>query len=191
MSHEMTKQSCGEPPQCPHCGSYYMQIMDPNYKAPEVKMSYYCPPSNLIPIFVNVKKLREDAKLPEKKTIGAAAYDLCSVEDVWLKPGEIRPISTGLSMEIQFGFKGEVYSRSGMACKGIIVANQPGKIDSDYRGEIKVILINLGQTSFEIKKGDRIAQFEINPVVNVCFMANNTLSKTERGEGGFGSTGVK
>lgn len=179
--------ACGDPPRCPHCGSYYMQVLDPNYRQPEMHMTYFTP--DMIPAYVNIKLIDPAAKMPEKKTTEAAAYDLYSIEDVWLKPGETRLIRTGLIMEIPTGFKGEIYSRSGLACKGIIVANQPGKIDSDYRGEIKIILHNLGQSTFEIKSGDRIAQFEVNPVKNVCFLQNNTVSQTERGEGGFGSTG--
>ena len=143
----------------------------------------------LVEVFVNIKLLTQDARVPTKKTPGAAAYDIYSSEDVFLKPNETKAIATGLIMEIPWGFKGEIYSRSGLSLQGIVVANQPGKIDSDYRGEVKVILRNSGASTFEIKIGDRIAQFEVNKVLPIAFKVSDTMSSTERGSHGFGSTG--
>jgi dUTP pyrophosphatase len=139
--------------------------------------------------FVNIKLLTPDAKIPTKKTIGAAAYDLYSSEDTSINPNETKAIATGLVMEIPFGFKGEIYSRSGLSLQGITVANQPGKIDSDYRGEVRVILRNSSPLTFNIQQGDRIAQFEVNKVLSIAFKASDTMSITERGEHGLGSTG--
>ena len=126
---------------------------------------------------VRYTKLHPDAQIPHRASDGAAAYDLYSTE-------------TGLGMEIPEGWKGEIYSRSGMSYAGVVVANSPGKIDSDYRGEIKVLLHNNDNTDIAcIEKGDRIAQFEINPVYDIEFYNVEELIKSERGEGGFGSTG--
>ena len=140
-------------------------------------------------LLVKIKKLNPDANLPEKKSLKAAAFDLYSAVDVGIPAGKTRVVSTGLAMDIPEGFKGEIYSRSGLASKGVIVANQPGKIDSDYRGEIKVILHNLGDTTYAISRGDRIAQFEVNPVQHLTFVAVKELNTTDRGINGFGSTG--
>lgn len=183
------QQSCGEPPQCPNCGSYYIQIDDPNYRQPTYQMTFW--PPLRCPTSVIIKLLNKNAHMPEKKSLNAAAYDLYASEGTIIAPGETKVVSTGLSMEIPIGFKGEIYSRSGLACKGIFVANQPGKIDSDYRGEIKVILFNSSSSTFYVHSGDRIAQFEINEVVPIMFHQQRNLSETERGEGGLGSTGVK
>ena len=142
---------------------------------------------------VKFKKLNPNAKLPTKATKGAAAYDLYAAESVYIPIGETAVVGTGLSMEIPPGWKGEVYSRSGLASKGIVVANSPGKIDSDYRGEIKVILHNNRNTDLVgILTGDRIAQFEVNPdySCDLTFEEVQELSISERGEGGLGSTGV-
>jgi len=134
-------------------------------------------------------KIRCSPCLPTRKTEGSAAYDLCASEDKSLFPGVVTIVSTGLYMEIPKGWKGEIYSRSGLASKGIFVANQPGKIDSDYRGEIKVILYNTNKWEKQIRKGDRVAQFEIQPVYSIDW-SEGALSTTDRGEQGFGSTGV-
>ena len=136
-------------------------------------------------------KVSSNAQLPSKSTEGAAAYDLYATEDAFIPVGEIVPVGTGISMEIPKGWKGEIYSRSGLSYKGVIVANSPGKIDSDYRGEIKVLLHNARQREIVgIKAGDRIAQFEINPVHDIEFEEAPQLTESERGEGGFGSTGT-
>jgi dUTP pyrophosphatase len=116
--------------------------------------------------------------------------DVLSAEDVIIRPGERWPVATGLSMAIPAGYEVQVRPRSGLALKhGITVANAPGTIDSDYRGELKVILVNLGKEAFEIRRGDRVAQLVLAPVVRASWLETDELDKTMRGEGGFGSTG--
>lgn len=130
--------------------------------------------------------------LPEYKTKGAAGADVCAnlSEPVVLAPGEVKLIPTGLCCAIPEGYEIQVRPRSGLAAKhGITCLNTPGTIDSDYRGEIKVILINLGKANFTINNGDRIAQFVVSPVTIGNFCKVDILSDTERGAGGFGSTG--
>jgi dUTP pyrophosphatase len=134
-------------------------------------------------------KLHPEAKTPTRGSAGAAAYDLYSMENVYIPPGETALVRTGVAMRIPEGWKGEVYSRSGLASKGILVANSPGKIDSDYRGEIKVILHNSRKELVGIQLHDRIAQFEINPVHDIEFEQTENLELSERGDKGFGSTG--
>ena len=139
---------------------------------------------------VKFKRLDFAATIPHKATPGAAAYDLYSVENAHIPPGVTLLVCTGLAMEIPEGWKGEIYSRSGLASQGLVVANSPGKIDADYRGEIKVALLNTAREGIiGIEAGTRIAQFEINPVHDIEFEEIEDLSDTQRGEGGFGSTG--
>ena len=140
---------------------------------------------------VKFKKLCEGARTPQKKTAGAAAYDLYYPYDeaVTLYPNDLQIVSTGLAMEIPAGWKGEIYSRSGLASKGIFVVNQPGKIDSDYRGEIKVLLYNSSSKEITLVRGARIAQFELNPVYPFEWSEVDELSITERNYAGLGSTG--
>ena len=141
---------------------------------------------------IQFKKLHPQAVVPTKGTEGSAAYDLYATETVYSPIGEIVTIGTGLSLEIPEGWKGEIYSRSGLASKGIIVPNSPGKIDSDYRGEIQVLLLNTSERDMAaIAPGDRIAQFELSPVYDIEFEEVVTLSETDRGEMGFGSTGYR
>jgi dUTP pyrophosphatase len=110
---------------------------------------------------------------------------------VTLAPGARWPVATGLALAIPHGYEIQVRPRSGLALKhGISVPNAPGTIDSDYRGELKVILINHGQTPFEVRRGDRIAQLVFAPVVQASWLKVDDLDETERGAGGFGSTGV-
>jgi dUTP pyrophosphatase len=139
---------------------------------------------------VRFKKLCSSARVPEKKSFGAAAYDIYyPYEDaVILYPGDLRVVSTGIAMEIPEGWKGEIYSRSGLASRGLFVANQPGKIDSDYRGEINILLYNSSSNSITLVTGDRIAQFELNPVYDIDWKEADELSVTERNYGGLGST---
>ena len=141
---------------------------------------------------VNFKKLCPSARVPEKKSFGAAAYDLYYPYDdaVTLYPNDLQIVSTGLAMEIPEGWKGEIYSRSGLATKGIFVVNQPGKIDSDYRGEIKILLYNSSSNNIILVKGARIAQFELNPVYDFEWREVDELSVTERNHAGLGSTGT-
>jgi dUTP pyrophosphatase len=139
---------------------------------------------------IKFKQLNPDAQLPIYAHPGDAGADLVAAEDCILQPLERKAISTGLSVEIPIGFEIQVRPRSGLALKhGITVLNSPGTIDAGYRGEIKVILINLGTAAFEITKGQRIAQMVVAPVVSAEFQAVVELADSQRGEGGFGSTG--
>lgn len=138
---------------------------------------------------IKIKKLISSAKLPEKKSQGAAAWDMYASEFKVIPKKKVGMVSTGLVMEIPFGWKGEIYSRSGLASRGLWVANQPGKIDSDYRGEIKVLLYNNTHNDFFVDVGDRIAQFEISEVTPIIWEESNDLSDTKRSGKGFGSTG--
>ncbi len=118
--------------------------------------------------------------------------DLCSTEVVELKPLERKLVPTGLRMAIPPGYEGQVRPRSGLALKkGITMVNTPGTIDSDYRGEIMCLLINLSAESVKLEKGERIAQLVILPVSQAYLVVSESLDDTERGEGGFGSTGSK
>lgn len=128
--------------------------------------------------------------MPTYQTAGSAGLDLCAACDAELAPMERRLIPTGLRIAIPEGFEGQVRPRSGLALKhGLTMVNTPGTIDSDYRGEVSVILINLGGESVRISKGERIAQLVICPVAKARLVRVNALAATERGEGGFGSTG--
>lgn len=143
---------------------------------------------------VNVKVIAsKGAVIPEYKTAGAAGADLCALLDspLTIPAGKFAMVPTGLFFEIPEGYEVQVRPRSGLAAKnGVTVLNTPGTIDSDYRGEIKVILINLGTSDFTINSGDRIAQMIVAPVTQAQFEITKNLSETERGAGGFGSTGV-
>ena len=145
---------------------------------------------------INIKyNSKEGAIVPEYKTAGAAGADLCAYlpsQNVTLSPGKSALIPTGLFFEIPDGYEVQVRPRSGLAAKnGVTVLNTPGTIDSDYRGEVKVILINLGEEEFTISNGDRIAQMVVAPVTTADFTFAENLSETDRGSGGMGSTGVK
>lgn len=144
------------------------------------------------PVKVAIKRLPHGRglPLPAYATDGAAGMDVVSAEDVTLDPGARHAVATGLSMAIPQGFEVQVRPRSGLALKhGITVPNTPGTIDSDYRGELKVILINLGAEPFAIQRGDRVAQLVLAPVVQAAWDEVAELDTTGRGEGGFGSTG--
>jgi dUTP pyrophosphatase len=134
--------------------------------------------------------LTEGAVLPAYQTEHAAGMDLRCVDDFTLYPNERRLVGTGLKVAIPAGFEGQVRPRSGLALKhGISMVNTPGTIDADYRGEIGVILINHGADVVTFNAGDRIAQLVICPVARAELIVVDTLEETERGEGGFGSTG--
>ena len=138
-------------------------------------------------------KAEKGAVIPHYATEGAAGADISAYlsAPVTLRPGEYKAIPTGLFMEIPEGYEVQVRPRSGLALKhGITVLNAPGTIDSDYRGEVKVILINHSSEAFTIQNGDRIAQIVVARVHRLPFVEVVDLSATERGEGGFGSTGV-
>ncbi|MDR2007645.1 MAG: dUTP diphosphatase [Alphaproteobacteria bacterium] len=145
-----------------------------------------------IDVKINIDNSATDLGLPFYATSGAAGVDLKAniTVDVILKPMERVLIPTGISMELPNGFEAQVRSRSGLSIKnGVIVLNSPGTIDSDYRGEIGVILINLGSESFTIKRGDRIAQMVVSQYTKANFVSAD-LNNTQRGSGGFGSTGI-
>lgn len=134
--------------------------------------------------------LTDDSTLPAYQTDGSAGLDLCTTTDFALAPMERKLVPTGLRMSIPRGYEGQVRPRSGLAYKhGIGMVNAPGTIDSDYRGEIGVLLINLGQETVTFQKGDRIAQLVICPVERADLEVVLTLEETQRGVGGFGSTG--
>ncbi|MFN5983319.1 MAG: dUTP diphosphatase [Fluviicola sp.] len=133
-------------------------------------------------------------ELPAYATAGAAGLDIRAnlTESIVLKPFERRLIPTGLFLEIPDGYEVQVRPRSGLAFKhGITVLNSPGTIDADYRGEVGVLLINLSQEDFEITHGERVAQIVVAPYVQANWIASEALSETDRGAGGFGSTGKK
>jgi len=132
----------------------------------------------------------EGLPLPVYATHGAAGMDVVAAEELVLAPGQRHAVSTGFSIAIPEGFEVQVRPRSGLALKhGITCLNTPGTIDSDYRGEVKVILANLGSEPFEIRRGERIAQLVPAPVLKAAFREVASLDETARGAGGFGSTG--
>jgi len=134
-----------------------------------------------------------DLSLPAYASKGSAGMDICAAVDekVTLMPGEIELVPSSLAIALEPGFECQVRSRSGLSLKhGIFALNAPGTIDSDYRGEIKVILANFGKEPFIINKGDRIAQLVIARYEHIEWELVNSLDETERGEGGFGSTGI-
>jgi dUTP pyrophosphatase len=131
-----------------------------------------------------------DNALPQYETNGSAGLDVRSAENGLLKPGEFKLITTGICVEIPYGYEIQVRPRSGLAKNyGVTVLNSPGTIDADYRGEIGVILINHGQYDFEVKPGDRIAQLVLCPIERINWMAVGSIGGTKRGDKGFGSTG--
>ena len=145
-------------------------------------------------IKILIKRLSKEVSLPKYETSGSSGMDLSANIDakINIEPGKTAIIPTGLALSIPKGFEVQIRPRSGLAAKQkISVLNTPGTIDSDYRGEIKVILINLSQESFKVEKGLRIAQMVVCPVVQAQLKEVNDLSETGRGEGGFGSTGTK
>lgn len=129
-----------------------------------------------------------DGKLPERQTSGSAGYDLYSAVDICVKKNTVELVRLGFSMEMENGVEAQIRSRSGIALKKqVFVLNSPGTIDSDYRGEVAVILYNLGYDDFVVKRGDRIAQMVFARLVDIEMKIDNDLSKTDR-LGGFGST---
>ncbi|MBU3992051.1 MAG: dUTP diphosphatase [Alphaproteobacteria bacterium] len=147
-------------------------------------------PSEPVPVMVKRLPHGEGLALPGYATDGAAGMDVVSAQDVTIAPGGRQAVETGLALAIPPGFEIQVRPRSGLALKhGVTVPNTPGTIDSDYRGELKVILINHGAAAFEIRRGDRIAQLVLAPVTRASWLEVTELDETARGEGGFGSTG--
>lgn len=143
---------------------------------------------------VKLKKLNENAIIPTYGSPFSAGADLyaCIDEDITIKAGETAFIGTGLAMELESGYVALVYARSGLACKkGLAPANKVGVIDSDYRGEIKIALHNHSSQERTVSVGERIAQMVVTPYIKCDFEEAQELDSTERGEGGFGSTGRK
>jgi len=139
-----------------------------------------------------IRRLRDDARLPQYMSAQAAGLDLSATldEPLVLAVGARHAVPTGLALAIPVGYEGQVRPRSGLAlAHGITVANAPGTIDADYRGELKVILVNLGTSPYTVESGQRIAQLVIAPVAHVGIAEVDSLDDTERGQGGFGSTG--
>jgi dUTP diphosphatase len=145
------------------------------------------------PARIGYKRLNPRARAPERATPGAAGFDLaaCVEETLVLEPGRIVLVPTGLALAVPPGMEGQVRARSGLALRhGIAVLNGPGTIDSDYRGPLGVILANLGSRTFRIEDGDRIAQIVFARVPPVQLQEETELGETDRGEGGFGHTGI-
>jgi len=143
---------------------------------------------------IQIKKLSTSVSIPKYKTLGSSGMDIAAyIENkIIIYPREKALISTGFSLSIPIGYEVQIRPRSGLAAKkNITVLNTPGTIDADYRGEIKVILINFGNEKFIIENGDRIAQMVVCPVIQASLEEVKELSNTERGSGGFGSTGTK
>ena len=130
------------------------------------------------------------AIMPEYKTKGSAGVDLAIPQALNMQAGELTRVPLGFALEIPEGYEGQVRSRSGLASQGIIVMNQPGTIDSDYTGEVGVLLLNMSPTPVTFQRGDRIAQLVFNKVEQATFEESAELTETERGSGGFGSTGI-
>ena len=143
---------------------------------------------------VKFLRLHPNAQLPKYATEHAAGLDLhaCNDEDIIVQPQTVALIPTGFAIELPIGYEAQLRPRSGLALKhAISLPNTPGTIDADYRGEVKVILINHGKEPFTVRKGDRIAQMVIAKYERVDFVEVDSLSDTERGAGGFGHTGVR
>ena len=141
-----------------------------------------------------IKRLSKNIPLPKYETTGSSGMDLSAniEDDIEIAPGKSSIIPTGLAISIPKNFEIQIRPRSGLAAKNqITVLNTPGTIDADYRGELKVILINLGKNIFKVEKGLRIAQMVLCPVVKATIKEVDTLEITKRGSGGFGSTGTK
>lgn len=144
------------------------------------------------PVGVRIKRLPHGhgLELPAYATSGAAGMDVLAAENVTIKPGQRHAVATGFAVAIPNGYEIQVRPRSGLALKhGISVPNTPGTIDSDYRGEVKIIMINHGDEPFAIARGDRVAQLVLATVTQASWDVVEELDETERGEGGFGSTG--
>ena len=145
-------------------------------------------------IEILIKRLSKEVSLPKYETEGSSGLDLaaCIDKDIEIKPGKSEIIPTGLAIAIPENFEIQIRPRSGLAAKNqISVLNTPGTIDADYRGELKVILINLSDKSFIVEKGLRIAQMVLSPVIKANLKEVDSLEDTKRGSGGFGSTGIK
>jgi dUTP pyrophosphatase len=146
--------------------------------------------SEPVPVLIRRLPHGEGLDPPAYATAGAAGMDVLAAEDVTLAPAGRHAVLTGFALAIPPGYEIQVRPRSGLALKhGVTLPNTPGTIDSDYRGELKIIMINLGLEPFAIRRGDRIAQLVLAPVVQASWLEVDELDETARGEGGFGSTG--
>lgn len=175
-------------------GTTNIVISNPDGTEPKIISSGYVSLSAVYvnPYRVDFVQLDLEAKLPFYGSKEAACGDLYSVKDMVIPPGKVSMIPTGLQVAyIPEGYKLEIYDRSGMGAKGIMVANGVGQIDSDYRGELKVLLYNTNDVDFVVSVGDRIAQVAVEEVIKMPFSFVEKVESTERGSGGFGSTGVK
>lgn len=147
----------------------------------------------MVQVCITTLPHHEGLELPAYATLAAAGMDLAAAvtEDLWLQPGQRALVPTGIAIALPSGWEAQVRPRSGLALKyGITVLNSPGTIDADYRGEIQIILGNLGEQSVVIQRGMRIAQLVVAPVSQVTWQRVEILPETERGSGGFGHTGV-
>ncbi len=144
-------------------------------------------------VAISIKRLRdEDISLPSYMTENAAGMDVFAAvgKEETLLPGDRRLIPTGIAVELPHGYEAQIRPRSGLAVKaGITILNSPGTIDEDYRGEVKILIINHGSAPFVVKRGDRIAQMVIHKVCRVTWDVTDSLNTTDRGDGGFGHTG--
>lgn len=142
---------------------------------------------------LKVKRLHPDAKIPTKATEGSACYDIYALDNITVWNKKVTRIHCGLAFEIPEGYFLEIRPRSGLAGKGLVIVNSPGTLDSDYRGELMILMFNAAPISrtmgYGIKKGDRIAQIRLVPVLSINFEDVDELDETERGARGFGSTG--
>lgn len=144
---------------------------------------------------IKIKRLNNnpDLPLPSYQSVGSSGLDLCAavVEDLTLQPGDIKLIPTGLSISLPRGYEAQIRARSGLSLRhGLGLVNSPGTIDSDYRGEVGLIVINWGKGPFTIKRGDRIAQMVISKVYRATVQEIDEIDSTQRGEGGFGHSGI-
>jgi dUTP pyrophosphatase len=141
-------------------------------------------------VAVSVVRLRPDATLPAYAHPGDAGADLCAADGVTLRPGERAVVGTGVAIAVPDGYAAFVHPRSGLAARhGVTLVNAPGTIDAGYRGEVKVVLVNLSPDVFTVRPGDRVAQLVVQPVARAGFVPVAELPATRRGPGGFGSTG--
>ena len=143
---------------------------------------------------IKIKKLSNEVLTPKYETPGSSGMDIAAFidEDIIINSGDKALIPTGFSLSIPQGYEVQIRPRSGLAIKkGITILNTPGTIDSDYRGEVKVVLINLSKDKFTVQNGERIAQMVVCPIIQVSIEEVKELSETNRGIGGFGSTGTK
>lgn len=140
---------------------------------------------------VRVKKIHKDAKIPSYAHLGDSGMDLYSVEGATIEPGERKMVGTGLRISVPKGFEAQIRPKSGLAANfGVTVLNTPGTIDSSYRGEIRIIVVNLGKEAYKVEKGKKIAQMVIAKVEEAEVEETDELDETTRNNGGFGSTGL-